>query len=384
MAIAFKKATKKKARLRMALCGPSGSGKTYTALNVGTGLAQGGKVLVLDTERGSASKYADQFTFDCFDEWDQVGGYNPERLMEAIGEAAKQGYAVVVIDSLSHFWFGTGGELEMVDKAAKRSQSGNSFAAWKEVTPVHNRLVDTLLSSPLHVICTLRTKTEWVIEENERGRKVPRKIGTAPIMRDGIEFEFDVCGDMDQDNTLIVTKTRCSALAGQAISKPGDALAKTLVAWLSDGDEAPEHRTAPVDAEPINPALKGSKEAAQAVAQERIAELTSRPLPAAAPSDVNPEHVVIEAAKKGMGGLLAIFAAIKQQLFIATGNNEAYYRILGAAGYEHANQLKGKPVREWKELYCELWSAYTDAKHGVSSDDIAANSTATKGVGSIS
>lgn len=338
MAIAFKKATKKKARLRMALCGPSGSGKTFTALKIGTGLAQGGKVLVLDTERGSASKYADQFGFDCFDEWDSVGGYNPERLMDAINESAKQGYAVVVIDSLSHFWFGTGGELEMVDKAAKRSQSGNSFAAWKEVTPVHNRLVDTLLSAPLHVICTLRTKTEWVIEENERGKKVPRKIGTAPIMRDGIEFEFDVCGDMDQDNTLIVTKTRCSALAGQAISKPGDALAKTLVAWLSDGDEEPEHRTAPTDAAPINSAVRGSKEAQKHVADEKI-----------------------EALKKQTGGKSDIqlmmdgFATMKAEIVNATGDDKLYYRVLGNNGFEKSNELiKHGGLDRARQIYKEM------------------------------
>lgn len=227
MALAFKKAVKRDAKLRLALCGPAGSGKTMTSLKIGTEL--GGPIAYVDTEHGSASKYADLFEFDVI----EPDKYDPRDLIETIREAATAGYKVIVIDSLSHYWMGRGGELEMVDNTAKRSQSGNSFAAWKTVTPVHNELVDTIISAPIHIIVTMRTKTEWVIEENERGKKTPRKIGLAPVMRDGIEFEFDVCGDLDQENTLTVTKSRCPDLAGKAINRPGKDVAITLRKWLS-------------------------------------------------------------------------------------------------------------------------------------------------------
>jgi hypothetical protein len=234
----FKPAVKKAAKLRFAVSGPAGSGKTYTLLRLACQL--GTKVALIDTEHGSASKYAhtpactDQcadpshFVFDV----DEPSSFNPQRLTEQIMEAAKAGYDVVCIDSLSHYWMGEGGELELVDAAAERSKSKNSFTAWKSVTPIHNKLVDTILAAPIHVLVSMRSKTEWVIEKDKDGKQVPRKIGLTPVMRDGIEYEFDVCGDMDQDNRFTVSKSRCSALAGKTFYQPGMEMADLLKAWL--------------------------------------------------------------------------------------------------------------------------------------------------------
>jgi hypothetical protein len=250
----FKKAVKRDAKLRMALCGPAGSGKTYSLLRIATEL--GGPIAYVDTEHGSASKYADLFSFDVT----EPGTFDPRELIDTIKAAAEGGYACICIDSLSHYWMGKGGELEMVDNAAKRSQSGNSFAAWKNVTPIHNQLVDSIIAAPIHVLVSMRTKTEWVIDEvsdrDGKKKKVPRKVGLAPVMRDGIEFEFDVCGDLDQDNTLTVTKSRCPELAGQAINRPGKEMAEALKRWLtgapvevaaesSSADPKPEPSTDP-------------------------------------------------------------------------------------------------------------------------------------------
>jgi hypothetical protein len=226
----FKKAVKHESKLRLALCGPAGSGKTYTLLTLATEI--GGPIAYVDTERGSASKYADLFQFDVV----EPDTFDPRKLIEMIAAAHESGYKVICIDSLSHYWMGTGGELELVDAAAKRTQ-GNSFAAWKHVTPIHNQLVDAIISAPVHVLVSMRTKTEWVVEE-VNGRKAPRKIGLAPVMRDGIEFEFDVCGDLDQENTLTVTKSRCPDLAGKVINRPGKQMAEVLKGWLS-GAPAP-------------------------------------------------------------------------------------------------------------------------------------------------
>jgi hypothetical protein len=237
----FQKAVKRNAKLRLALCGPAGSGKTFSLLSIATEL--GGPVAYVDTEHGSASKYADLFAFDVI----EPDTFDPRELIKAIKAAVEAGYGVICVDSLSHYWMGKGGELEMVDNAAKRSQSGNSFAAWKNVTPVHNELVDTIIASPIHVLVSMRTKTEWVIDEfvdrDGKKKKVPRKVGMAPIMRDGIEFEFDVCGDLDQDNTLTISKSRCPALTGLAINRPGKEMAQTLKRWLStdaSGAASPE------------------------------------------------------------------------------------------------------------------------------------------------
>jgi hypothetical protein len=235
----FQKATKKQCRARVALDGPSGSGKTYTGLIISTTLANGGKVAVIDSERGSASKYADEFEFDVC----QLIHFSPHEYIKAIHAAEQAGYAAILIDSLSHAWSGIGGALEMVDNATARSRSGNSYAAWREVTPVHNALVDAMLQSTCHVVATMRAKTEYVLEDDGKGKKTPRKIGLAPVQRDGMEYEFDIVGDMDFENRLIVSKTRCKALRGQVVSLPGPDFAKIILDWVSDGAPQEESPT---------------------------------------------------------------------------------------------------------------------------------------------
>lgn len=236
MALAFKKATKTEAKLRLALIGTSGSGKTFTALTFATALAPTGKIAVIDTERGSASKYADKFSFDALD----LDTFAPAKYVEAIAAAQAAGYEVLVIDSLSHAWSGKDGALEMVDKAAKRSQSGNSFTAWRDVTPEHNRMIDAIVGANMHVIVTLRAKTEYVMEANAHGKLTPRKIGLAPVQRDGMEYEFDVVGTMNDENTLVISKTRCSDLSGGVYEKPNGKVTDALKAWLTGAKPEPK------------------------------------------------------------------------------------------------------------------------------------------------
>lgn len=227
----FTRATKTQSRLRLALIGPSGSGKTFTALQIASQLGE--RIAVIDTERGSASKYADRFGFDVCN----LDSFDPRQYVTAIKEAEQAGYDVLVIDSLSHAWFGSGGALELVDKAAKKSQSGNSYMAWREVTPLHNQLVDAMLQSRCHIIVTMRAKTEYVLETDSRGKQVPRKVGMAPIQRDGTEYEFDVVADLSLDHDFIVSKTRCNALDGLVIAKAAG-VADMLKTWLTDGAPA--------------------------------------------------------------------------------------------------------------------------------------------------
>lgn len=235
----FKKAEKTQAKLRMALIGPAGSGKTYTALKVAQGLGE--RVAVIDTERGSASKYADLFGFDVL----ELESFEPENYIAAIAAAEEAGYDVVVVDSLSHAWSGRGGILEFVDREAAKSPRSNSFGVWRHATPKHNRLVDAMLGSRIHVIATMRSKMEYVQAQGADGKTEIRKVGMQPVQRDGLEYEFDVVGDLDDRNTLSITKSRCIELAGQVIEKPGADLAATLAAWLGTGAPAPERPAPP-------------------------------------------------------------------------------------------------------------------------------------------
>lgn len=227
----FTKATKQAAKGRIALDGPSGSGKTYTALTIASIL--GDRIAVIDTEHGSASKYADMFTFDTL----HLHRYSPQILIEALAAAGGADYGVVIVDSLSHFWMGTDGMLEQVDKAAKRS-GGHGMSGWKEMRPVERQMVESLLAYPGHVICTLRVKTDWVEGENARGKRQMMKVGTKAEQREGLEYEFDLVASMDLGNELTVVKSRCPALSGEIVSRPGRAFAETFKAWLADGVEA--------------------------------------------------------------------------------------------------------------------------------------------------
>lgn len=229
----FRKATKYESRLRLALIGPSGSGKTYTALTIATALSP--RVALIDTERGSASKYADLFDFDVA----ELDSFSPDAYIALI-RAAQSEYDVLVIDSLSHAWMGTGGILDQHDKAAKRSR--NSFEAWRDVTPKHNALVDTMLGCKAHLIVTMRAKTEYAVSTDEKGKMKVEKLGLAPVQRDGVEYEFDVVADMDLQNTLIVSKSRCPRLTGAVIHRPGPDVAEILRDWLS-GEPVPEQTT---------------------------------------------------------------------------------------------------------------------------------------------
>jgi hypothetical protein len=231
--LTFSHASKEQAKARISLTGPSGSGKTYTALVVGSEL--GKRVAVIDTERGSAAKYADQFSFDTL----QLVTFEPAAKIDALAVAAHEGNDDMSVDSLSHFWSGAGGMLEQVDNAAKRAGSGGSFAGWREARPMERAMFDALLAYPGHVIVTMRTKTEYVVETDERGRKVPRKVGLKPEQRDGIEYEFDIVGDLDHENTLVLSKSRAASLSGLVIRKPDARFADAILDWLNAGEPAP-------------------------------------------------------------------------------------------------------------------------------------------------
>ncbi len=233
MSLAFKPATKTQAKLRLALIGLAGSGKTYSAL----------AVALIDTERGSASLYADKFAFDTLD----LETHDPDDYVEAIQAAEAAGYDVIVIDSLSHAWAGKDGALEQVDKISKREGKSNNFTAWRDVTPKHNRLVDAIISCRAHVVVTMRSKMEYALEKDEKGKSSVRKVGLAPIQREGLDYEMTLVGDMDLNHTLVISKSRClgAVEVGEIINKPGEKLAVKLREWLMSG-APPVARPGPV------------------------------------------------------------------------------------------------------------------------------------------
>ncbi|HQH28723.1 MAG TPA: ATP-binding protein, partial [Oligoflexia bacterium] len=222
----FKKASKTATRLRVGISGASGSGKTYSALKIASGI--GGKIAVIDTERGSAALYADKFDFDTV----QIEPpYTPDKNIEAIKLAELSGYGTIIVDSLSHAWAGSGGLLDMHDAIQKSSKGGNSFTAWKEITPLQNKLLDTITGSTCHIIVTMRAKQDYVIESNN-GRNQVRKVGLAAVQREGVEYEFSVYIELSQDHIGVATKDRTDLFDGKCFV-PSEQTGRQLVEWLN-------------------------------------------------------------------------------------------------------------------------------------------------------
>lgn len=226
----FEKATRKKAKLRLALTGPSGAGKTYSALLVAKGI--GGRVAVLDTEKGSASLYSDVTDFDVL-ELDPP--FSPERFIEAINAAEKAGYDTLVLDSITHEWSGVGGCLELVDTIAKTKFRGNSWSAWSEINPRHRLFLDAILRSPMHIIATMRSKTETAqVEEN--GRKKVAKLGMKSEQRDGVEYEFTTVLDIGHEtHHAIASKDRTKLFSNADPVVLSEETGKQLLNWLDSG-----------------------------------------------------------------------------------------------------------------------------------------------------
>ncbi|MEH6483075.1 MULTISPECIES: ATP-binding protein [Pseudomonas] len=221
----FKKAERKQAKLRLALAGPSGSGKTYSALLIAKGL--GGKIAVLDTEKGSASLYSDVVEFDVVD---LTAPFTPERYIEVIAAAEASGYDTLIIDSYSHEWTGPGGCLEDNERLAHSKFKGNTWAAWNETTPRHRKLTNKILGSSLHIICTMRSKTETVQGE---GKKII-KLGMKSEQRDGTDYEFTVVLDVSHDtHEAVASKDRTRLFGGYEVIT--EETGRKLIAWLNGG-----------------------------------------------------------------------------------------------------------------------------------------------------
>jgi hypothetical protein len=232
--MSFQKAERKQAKARIAFCAPAGGGKTHSSLLVAAGL--GGRIAVIDTENGSASLEAGKPGIPDFDVLTLQAPFTVEKYISGMKEAESAGYDVIILDSISHAWQGQGGLLEQMDMKAKASKSGNSFAAWRDITPMHNAFVDAILQSKCHVIATMRQKPEYVLEKDEKtGRSAPKKIGLAPMQREGMDYEFTIVFDIDQQSHVaLASKDRTSLFDGKPFV-PSVETGKMISQWIMGG-----------------------------------------------------------------------------------------------------------------------------------------------------
>lgn len=245
----FKKAERSRVYLKLGVTGPSGSGKTFSALRLATGMADGGPIALIDTENRSASLYADRFNFDVLD---LEPPFDHGKFVNAINAAVSGGYKVVVLDSASHFWEGI---LEFKSKLDARG--GNSYTNWAKAGEHFKEIVSAVLQSQIHVIACLRSKMDYVIEQSDRGKATPRKVGLAPIMRDGIEFEFTTVFDIDMAHNAATSKDR-TGLFGDTVFQITEDTGKNILSWLGSA-KGPEvvGVAASGPTEPAEPELAG-------------------------------------------------------------------------------------------------------------------------------
>lgn len=222
-------AQRKRAKIKMGLQGPSGSGKTYSALLITKGLSSSfEKVAVIDTENGSSELYSHLGPYQVL----QLSApFSPERYIEAINTCEKAGMEVVIIDSISHCW------ENLLEYHA--SMQGNSFTNWGKITPRHNAFVQKILQSPVHIICTMRTKQDYVLNE-KNGKFIPEKVGLKSVQRDGLDYEFTLVFDLDIKNNATASKDRTGLFFGKPECKLSEKTGELIRNWCNDAEDNPE------------------------------------------------------------------------------------------------------------------------------------------------
>lgn len=230
MAIQIQKAQRKQAKLRIGLSGPSGSGKTYSALLVARGLASSwDKVVLIDTENGSGELYSD------LGDYNVIGlkaPYSPERYIEAIKAAEQAEMEVIIIDSVTHEWDGEGGCLQLNELLANSKYKGNTWSAWSETTPRHQRFIEAITGSSCHVITTVRNKVETVMGEDKK----VKKVGTKEVQREGFEYELTANFNIDREtHRVVASKDRTNLFDKRDPFLLDTKVGEELAAWNNGG-----------------------------------------------------------------------------------------------------------------------------------------------------
>jgi hypothetical protein len=230
MSLQLRKAERKQAKLRIGLSAPSGAGKTYSALLLASGIASSwDKIALIDTESGSGELYAHLGNYNVIQ---LEAPFSPERYIEAIQACEEAGMEVIIIDSTSHEWEGKGGCLEINESIAQSKFRGNTWSAWSETTPRHQRFIQAIVGSKCHIITATRNKIDTVMTEDKK----VKKVGTKEIQREGFEYELTVNFNIDRDtHKVIASKDRTEIFENVDPFVITEETGKKLIKWALDG-----------------------------------------------------------------------------------------------------------------------------------------------------
>jgi len=215
---------RKQAKIKMALQGSAGSGKTYSALLLAKGIVGDySKVAIVDSEHGSADLYAHLGDYNVLT---LEAPFSPEKYIKAIDICVKAGMEIVILDSISHSW------EYLLDYHSK--MAGNSFTNWGKITPIQNKLVNKILQSPVHIIATMRTKQDYVLNQKD-GKFVPEKVGLKAIQRNDLDFEFTLVFDIDIKHFATSSKDRTNLFSDKSEFKITEGTGRIIKKWCESG-----------------------------------------------------------------------------------------------------------------------------------------------------
>ena len=236
MAFQAKKAKRELIYNKVALMAPSGGGKTYSGLRLATGMAQEieketgkkAKILLANTEQKRGYYYANEFDYDIVD---IDAPHEPEKYVDLIDFAVKEGYDILILDSSSHEWEGKGGCLELQQKA------GGTYQSWAKVTPRHNKFISAIADSPIHIIATMRGKDQYEMTKDSNGKTSVQKLGVGAKQRDGFEYEFTCTFLLDQKtNTAEAQKDNTHLFDHEGAKLLTEADGVRLIQWANSGE----------------------------------------------------------------------------------------------------------------------------------------------------
>lgn len=252
--LVLRKAQRKRVKLKIGLVSASGGGKTLGSLLIAYGIVRNSypsisdeevweKIAIIDTENGSGELYSNRDIANI-----HIGEYctvpleppfESSKYIEAINLCYNSGIEVIIVDSLTHLWSGEGGALDKQANIAKRT--GNSFTSWKEPKKEFRAVIDKILQTDSHFITTMRSKVEYSQEKDGNGKTTVRKVGTAPVAMDGVDYEFSVVFDLDFDHIAAASKDRTGLFDGKYIKLSPD-VGKALISWVNETPEVSKEK----------------------------------------------------------------------------------------------------------------------------------------------
>lgn len=239
----LRQSERKQAKIKMALQGASGSGKTYSSLLLAKGLTDGdlSKVAIIDTENGSVDLYAHLGNYNVLS---LTPPFTPENYIKAMEVCEEAGMKVIIIDSISHEWD------ELLDFHSKLA--GNSFTNWAKVTPRQKSFMNKILQLDAHVIATMRTKQDYVLNQKD-GKFIPEKVGLKSVQRDGVDYEFTLVFDVDIKHFALSSKDRTGLFMGKPEFVISEVTGKEILDWCNVGREESHTSIIPTSTSNLEP-----------------------------------------------------------------------------------------------------------------------------------